>query len=130
MKLHWAILQLPPVEPPSATIAILAKPPAAIFAVLFAIYRALFREKNTRLTETRLQRTAEMVVSFVVCSAVLLLVQHTTPRNWIAGAANAHHYLITQPYVALLYIIARLGTSSESTRKSGRCIYGPVSSFG
>ena len=26
-----------------------------------------------------------------------------TPRNWIAGAANAHHYLITQPYVALLY---------------------------
>ena len=26
-----------------------------------------------------------------------------TPRNWVAGAANAHNYLITQPYVALLY---------------------------
>jgi tetratricopeptide (TPR) repeat protein len=96
-----------------AAIAILAKPPAAIFAVLFLIYRALFREKNARLTrlraatswqaETRLQRTAEIVVPFVICSAVLLLVQHMTPRNWIAGAANAHYYLITQPYVALLY---------------------------
>ena len=49
-----------------AAIAILAKPPAAIFAVLFAIYRLLFRQKNARLTrlraatawqaETRLQR--------------------------------------------------------------------------
>ena len=39
-----------------AAIAILAKPPAAIFAVLFLIYRALFREKYARLTETRLQR--------------------------------------------------------------------------
>ena len=95
-----------------AAIAVLAKPPAAIFAVLFLIYRALFREKNARLTrlraatawqaETRLQRTAEMVVPFVVSSAVLLLVQHMTPRSWIAGAANAHNYLITQPYVALL----------------------------
>ena len=96
-----------------AAIAILAKPPAAIFAVLFFIYKALFREKHARLArlraatawqaETRLQRYAEMVVPFVVCSAVLLFVQHMTPRNWIAGAANAHNYLITQPYVALLY---------------------------
>ena len=55
------------------------------------------------LRETRLQRTAEIGVPFVVCGAVLLLVQHMTPRSWIAGAANAHNYLITQPYVALLY---------------------------
>ncbi len=40
---------------------------------------------------------------FVVCGAMLWLVHHLTPRNWIAGAANAHNYLITQPYVALLY---------------------------
>ena len=26
-----------------------------------------------------------------------------TPHSWIAGAANVHNYLITQPYVALLY---------------------------
>ena len=34
---------------------------------------------------------------------MLLFVQHMTPHTWIAGAANAHNYLITQPYVALLY---------------------------
>src|SRR5438874_11288667 len=46
-----------------AAIAILAKPPAAIFAVLFAIYRLLFQKDcshgpvgRQRLTEARLQR--------------------------------------------------------------------------
>lgn len=96
-----------------AAIAILAKPPAAIFAVLFAIYRLLFRQKNARLTrlcaatawqaETRLQGVFEITVPFLICSAMLLFVKEMTPRNWIAGAANAHNYLITQPYVALLY---------------------------
>jgi protein O-mannosyl-transferase len=86
-----------------AAIAILAKPPAAIFAVLFAIYRLLFRQKNARVTETRLQGALEITVPFLICSAVLLFVQHMTPHNWVAGAANAHNYLITQPYVALLY---------------------------
>ena len=81
--------------------------------MLFLIYRLLFREKNARLTrlraatawqaETRLQRISEIMVPFLICSAVLLFVQHMTPRNWVAGAANAHNYLITQPYVALLY---------------------------
>ena len=52
-----------------AAIAILAKPPAAIFAVLFLIYRALFREKHAASLgeKTRLQRTAEIGVPFVVC---------------------------------------------------------------
>jgi protein O-mannosyl-transferase len=86
-----------------AAIAILAKPPAAIFAVLFAIYKWLFPQKNARLTETRLQHVSEIIVPFLICSAMLWFVQHMTPRNWIAGAANAHNYLITQPYVALLY---------------------------
>jgi tetratricopeptide (TPR) repeat protein len=27
-----------------------------------------------------------------------------TPRTWIAGAANPHNYLVTQPFVALLYL--------------------------
>jgi tetratricopeptide (TPR) repeat protein len=93
-----------------AAIAILAKPTAAIFAVLFAIYCLLFREDcshgpvgRQRLTETRLQRIGEIIVPFVICGAVLLFVQHMTPRNWIAGASSARNYLITQPYVLLLY---------------------------
>jgi Flp pilus assembly protein TadD len=94
---HFYLYVLP------AAIGILAKPPAAIFAVLFAIYRALFRQKNARLAETRLQGVSEIIVPFLICSAMLWFVQHMTPRNWIAGAANARNYLITQPYVALLY---------------------------
>lgn len=86
-----------------AAIVILAKPPAAVFPALFAIYWLLFEQNQTRLTETRLQRIAEIAPSFVICGAMLLLVQYMTPRNWVAGAANARSYLITQPYVALLY---------------------------
>ena len=53
----------------------------------------------------RLARTwsVEVVPPFLICGAVLLFVQHMTPRSWMAGAANAHNYLVTQPYVALLY---------------------------
>ncbi|PYK37641.1 MAG: hypothetical protein DME49_10810 [Verrucomicrobia bacterium] len=90
-----------------AAIAILAKPPAAIFAVLFAIYRLLFPvETIARRTGARsaLAYIADVAPAFLICSAMLWFVQHMTPRNWIAGAANAHNYLITQPYVALLYL--------------------------
>ena len=97
-----------------AAIAILAKPPAAIFAVLFAIYRLLFpngsRCSHRPVGGPKLPKSvattswfAEVIPAFVICAAMLLFVQHMTPRNWIAGAANAHNYLITQPYVTLLY---------------------------
>src|SRR5207237_3068534 len=48
-------------------------------------------------------RLVEMVPPFVICGAVLLFVQHMTPGTWSAGPGNAHNYLVTQPYVALLY---------------------------
>jgi len=86
-----------------AGIAILAKPTAAIFPVLFVMYRLLFEYHETRLPETRLQRAGQIAAPFVICAAVLLFVQQMTPHSWIAGAANVHNYLITQPYVALLY---------------------------
>jgi Flp pilus assembly protein TadD len=86
-----------------AAIAILAKPTAAIFAALFAIYWLLFEQNKTRLTETRLQRIGEIIVPFVICGAMLLFVQHMTPRTWVAGAANPHNYMITQPYVIFQY---------------------------
>ena len=89
-----------------AVIAILAKPTAAIFAVLFAIYWLLFEPNKTRLTETRLQRIGQIIVPFLICGAMLLFVQHMTPHSWVAGAANVHNYLITQPYVTLLYFKA------------------------
>ncbi|HSP64087.1 MAG TPA: tetratricopeptide repeat protein, partial [Pyrinomonadaceae bacterium] len=86
-----------------AAIAILAKPPAAIFAVLFAIYWPLFEQHKMRLIETRLKRIRQIIVPLLICGAMLWFVQHMTPRTWVAGAANARGYLITQPYVTLLY---------------------------
>jgi protein O-mannosyl-transferase len=85
-----------------AAIAVLAKPPAAIFAVLFAIYRLLFPER-ARPTETSLQRLREIAVPFIVCGAMLVFVQRMTPRSWVAGALSTPNYLLTQPYVAWLY---------------------------
>src|SRR5438046_1947612 len=57
-----------------AAIAILAKPPAAIFAVLFAVFRLLYPG------ETRKQRArawfVEVVPPLLICGAMLLFVQH------------------------------------------------------
>jgi tetratricopeptide (TPR) repeat protein len=85
-----------------AAVAILAKPTAAIFAVLFAIFRLLF--PGEKIKRNGFACFLEIVASFLICVAMLLFVQHMTPRTWVAGAANARNYLITQPYVALLYL--------------------------
>src|SRR5437667_7767014 len=61
-----------------AAIAVLAKPPAAIFAVLFAIYLLLFpAETIARRTGARraLAYLADVAPAFLVCSAMLLIVQ-------------------------------------------------------
>jgi tetratricopeptide (TPR) repeat protein len=87
-----------------AAIAILAKPPAAIFAVLFALFRLLFPDHA--IAGSRPQARAwlfEAAPAFVACAVVLLLVKHMTPVSWSPGIVNAHDYLVTQPYVALLY---------------------------
>jgi protein O-mannosyl-transferase len=87
-----------------AAIAILAKPTAAIYAVLFAVFRWLFPDLAVPGRKSRMQaRLVEMVTPFVVCGALLLFVKHMTPRSWTAGAANPLNYLVTEPYVALLY---------------------------
>ena len=85
-----------------AAIAILAKPTAAIFPVLFAIFRLLFR--NDKIKPRALAWVGEVIPIFVMCGAMLLFVQHMTPHSWISGATSADHYLITQPYVAWLYL--------------------------
>jgi len=85
-----------------AAVAVLAKPPAAIFAVLFAIYSWLFPPEGA--SEQRISgRISEIALPFAICGAVLFFVERMTPHSWIAGAASAKRYLITQPYVALLY---------------------------
>ena len=81
---------------------VLAKPPAAIFAVLFVMYRLLF-EYHERVYGRRGYCETADCTGVCGLAAVLLFVQQVTPRTWIAGAASVHNYLITQPYVALLY---------------------------
>ena len=80
-----------------AVLAILAKPTSAIFPVLFATFLFLFSESPLR------RRLLEIGVPFVICALTLFFVQHMTPRSWVSGARSTHNYLITQPYVALLY---------------------------
>ena len=87
-----------------AAIAILAKPTAAIFAVLFAVFCLLFPDPAIGGRRPREQdRQVDVAMSFVICAVLLLFVQHMTPVSWSPGVVNAHDYLLTQPYVALLY---------------------------
>jgi Flp pilus assembly protein TadD len=102
-----------------AAVALLAKPIAAIFALLFAIYRLLFPPSHANLAGTSrrpqdLTWFAEVVPPLMVCAVVLLFVQWMTPTTWVSGSANAHNYLITQPYVALLYFKTFLWPSGLS----------------
>ncbi len=91
-----------------AALCILAKPPAIVFAVLFAVYRLFFPMGDDRASSQRTKgRFAgwcyEVLPPFLICAAALAFVQYMTPRTWIAGSANPHAYLITQPYVMLKY---------------------------
>lgn len=89
-----------------AAMAVLAKPPAAVFAILFGVYRLLVHESKSA-DEIRakgiLGYVAEIAPAFLACGAALWLVQHMTPSHWTAGAGDGWHYLATQPYAALLY---------------------------
>lgn len=89
-----------------AAIAVLAKPPAAIFPVLFATYRLLFpgtRNEGATRSKRAIEYLVEITPAFLICGAALFLVQSMTPPHWTAGAGNGWRYLITQPYAALLY---------------------------
>ena len=97
-----------------ALIAILAKPPAAIFPVLLVVYHLLFRPADGGLGSRRKIWLIEVLPSFVFCAAAVLFVNEMTPAGWVAGAADARNYLITQPYVALLYFKTFLWPTSLS----------------
>ena len=84
-----------------AAIGVLAKPPAAMFAPLYAVYAWLFPYSGFEKTPRR--HLMRIVFAFVLCGAATAFVSHMTPRQWVAGASNSSAYLVTQPYVALLY---------------------------
>jgi len=87
-------------------VGILAKPIGAVFAPLFAIYLLLFEERRCLLRH--------IFASFLVCGLMSLLVWKMTPKTWIGGAVDAAGYLVTQPYVLLLYFKTFLRPSGLS----------------
>ncbi len=101
-----------------AAICVLAKLPAAIFAVLFAVYRLLFPPNSERSAATRLNAirawAIEAVPVLLICAIMVGFVQHMTPRTWIAGARSNQEYLMTQPYVAWRYLRTFLWPSDLS----------------
>ena len=90
-----------------AVVGILAKPIAAMFVPLLAIACLLLENSRTACGTPRyrrgLSRLRPVLPAVIGCGAMALFVQMMTPRTWVAGAASARQYLITQPYVTFLY---------------------------
>ena len=88
-----------------AAVAVLAKPPAAIFPLLLGIFCICFPERTTNDSAWKkiFAWCRSVIPPFVLCAAAIWFVQQMTPRTWVAGATNAKNYLLTQPYVAVLY---------------------------
>jgi Flp pilus assembly protein TadD len=86
-----------------AAVTVLAKPPAAVFALLFAAYRLLFAEPATRTSGRTKSYLREVVPVFLICGAALWFVSYMTPAHWSGGARDGWRYIATQPYAALLY---------------------------
>ena len=101
-----------------AAICVLAKPPAAIFAVLFAIYRLLFlpnEENSGRLRGSPVVWwIRDCLPPLIVCGFAIWFVQRMTPHTWVAGARSTHDYLLTQPYVVWQYFRTFLWPSDLS----------------
>jgi len=98
---RWYIYTVP------AAIGILAKPTAIMFAPLFAVYWLLFgghaKANSPKLALRAVHYLLAVVPAFLLCGAMAIFVQRMTPKTWDAGAASARQYLITQPYVMMLY---------------------------
>ncbi|HEX4084260.1 MAG TPA: tetratricopeptide repeat protein [Chthoniobacteraceae bacterium] len=88
----WQLYLMP------VALGMLAKPVAAIFAPLFALYVLCFGIRRPVW-----RYLAEILPAFLVCGAMTLFIQKMTPHSWVAGSAESGPYLATQPYVALLY---------------------------
>ncbi len=100
-----------------AALAVLAKPPAAVFPILFAAYHFLIPGAKTEGAgneKRSLDYLIKIAPPFLACGAALLLVQFMTPSHWSSGAGNGWRYVITQPYAALLYFQTFLWPSGLS----------------
>ncbi len=87
-------------------VAMLSKPPAAVFPLLLALYIFLFETP----TEPPLQRWRRSFVAALPAAAVtgllLLLQARMTPKTFLPSIVSPTAYRLTQPYVWLRYVAA------------------------
>lgn len=105
-------------------LAILAKPVAAIFPVLFLAYLLLIGndiDERAAWPATALPAADSSISSFIIhrssfyaraaapafllCALLLIFVGKMTPATWASGGPAFFNYVITQPYVILHYFV-------------------------
>jgi protein O-mannosyl-transferase len=98
-------------------IGMLAKPTAAMFApILFFTDYLLNRDatggktivqsrenSGFRFAQQIRKSIINSIPAFLVCGVMYLFIDYMTPKTWVAGGSSLKDYLITQPYVILLY---------------------------
>ncbi len=84
-------------------LAMLSKPPAAVFPLLLLLYVYFFETAGE--AEGRRWRTAGLaaVPSIAVTLALLWLQSAMTPKSYLPGIVSAADYRLTQPYVWMRY---------------------------
>jgi hypothetical protein len=85
----------------------LAKPTAAMFApILFFTDWLLNRDasKNQSTIKQVSHAAIRSLPAFIVCAGMYEFIHFMTPETWVAGGTSQWNYLITQPYVILLYL--------------------------
>lgn len=104
-------------------LALITKPPAAIFPALLFTYFLLF-EKPGRAREALLA----MLPSLGVTAIMLWLQKQMTPATFAPGIISAHDYIITQPWVALHYFLmffAPVALTADSDQAAFTTIFQP-----
>jgi Tfp pilus assembly protein PilF len=85
----------------------LAKPTAAMFApMLFFTDLLLSKDetKNNSLSRQLGISLRKTLPAFIACAIAYWFIDYMTPKTWIPGGSSRWNYLITQPYVILLYL--------------------------
>lgn len=98
----------------------LAKPTAAMFAPILFFCNWLLNkhESSYVLFGTRKEKSdprvstikpfVHSVVVFlpalIVCAITYVFIAYMTPKTWVAGGTSRWNYMITQPYIILLYL--------------------------
>ncbi|HLG35831.1 MAG TPA: hypothetical protein VI757_13190, partial [Bacteroidia bacterium] len=87
-------------------VGMLAKPSAAMFAPILFFADWLLNKHdsgNQSITQQINKSIINSLPAFIVCGILYLFIDQMTPKTWIPGGTSLWNYLITQPYVMLLY---------------------------